>query len=136
LGKETFPFAMPVSEDQKHGSGTLIGDPGQILGEVYTIRSEAIIDLDEYMLNQVYYERKKVPILIPYKTDNADEFSYHEVEAFMWVGRTEFWGDQLASSDGKKLFAQSHRLFNAKENKDEPLGAYYLFDYEIEASRE
>lgn len=137
LGKETYPLAMAVSEDQKFGISSLIGDMGQIMGELYSVTPYDIIQLDEYHLNTVSFERKTVPILIPYKADaKADKFDMYEREAFMYIGRPEFFNEQIFSSEGKKLFAYSQRLFVTKENKDEPLGAYYVFDHNLEAHKE
>jgi hypothetical protein len=135
LGKETFPFALEISEDQKHGMSSLIGDPGQIMGEMYSLTPLEIKKLDDYLLNGVYFNRKKVKVLIPYKVDSSkDEFSVCTVEAFMWVGDASFWTDQISSSEAKNLFKRSLRLFAAKDNKEETLGAYYVFDHNVEAT--
>lgn len=137
LGKETFPFALQITEDQRIGMSSYIGDPGQIVGEVYTLfnPSDKIIDLDSFVLNTVYYDRKIVPVLIPYKTDpNAESFEIKEIEAFMYIGSQEFWGEQLSSHEGKSLFKQSQRIFGSKEIGDN-LGAYYTFDYNVEARK-
>lgn len=136
LGKETFPFALQITEDQRLGMSSYLGDPGQIMGEVYTIPipAERIIALDEYMLNTVYFDRKRVTILVPFRTDPAsDKFDMNEIEAFMYVGRQEFWNEQITKSDSNVLFAKSQRLF---ANKEDNIGAYYTFDYKVEATKE
>lgn len=140
LGKETFPFAMPISEDQKTGTASpsptsYLGDPGQIMGEIYRLTPQQVVEIDNYMLNTVYYERRRTDILVPVRANDSDEFKIMKVNAFIHVGKSEFWNDQIFSGEGKKLFARSKRIFNVKDKNNEPLSAYYTFDYNVEAGK-
>lgn len=129
LGKETFPFAMEIQDNQRHGMSSFLGDPGQVMGELWSIRPADVVELDYYMLNTVYYDRKRVKLLITRsKTD------VYKTEAFMYIGRPEFWNDQIFSNEGRDLFARSSRLFATKENSD-TLGAHYVFDYNVEVGK-
>ena len=133
LGKETFPIAMEVTKDNRFGISSLIGDPGQVMGETYSVTPETIVELDNYLLNTVEFDRKRIKIVIPYFTEADSACRYIETEAWMWVGRSEFWNDQLfiKDQDGPK-FARSERLF--VDIKDETLGGHYIFDYKLEAT--
>lgn len=134
LGIETYPIALPITEDQKHGWSSLIGDPGQIMGEIYSIRPYDLIQLDNYMLNTVQFQRKRVKVVVPYHANETSPLDTHVVEVFMYVGDYDFWRDQLFDAEAKKAFAKSSRLFCSKEeNNKETLGAYYTFDCILEA---
>jgi gamma-glutamylcyclotransferase (GGCT)/AIG2-like uncharacterized protein YtfP len=131
LGKDTFPLAMQIEEDQVLGLSSLLGDPGQVMGELYAVRPNTIAKLDEDVLNLVYYERKMVKIVssVTYSTGILET---KVVEAFMYVGRRKFWEDQMRDEKAKHLFQRSPRLFCSKD-RGEGLGAYYTFDYKVEA---
>ena len=136
LGNETFPMALKIEDDHVLGQTSLIGDPGQIMGEVYTIRPFEIIPLDEYMLNCVYFERTPTQILVPFKTDpKNDKFDFVVAEAYMWTARRQFWDEQIADVEAKHLFRRVKRLFNAKSISEESLGSYYVFDAKVELDR-
>lgn len=131
LGLETFPIALEVTEDQRHGLSSLIGDPGQIIGEVYSVRYNSIVSLDNYMLNGVRFTRKRVKVVIPFRIEGTDHFDKKVTEVFMYVGKYDFWKDYLFKNEAKKTFARSERLFATKEDD---LGAHYLFDYKLEVA--
>lgn len=140
LGKETHPVVLPIREDQKLGTSapvqsSLMGELGQIIGEIYTIDLQTVIALDDYTLNTVQYDRILVPIIIPWQRNlNDATYEHHRTEAYMYVGRQEFWRDQLNDASARKLFKPSTRLFNVKG--EETTGARFVFDYNIEATRE
>ena len=135
LGRETYPFALPITDDHKMGRSSLIGDPGQIMGEVYSIRPDALISLDNYMLNTVQFERKRVKVVRPYHPDEKSALEVHTTEVWMYIGSYEFWKDQINDAEAKKLFIKTPRLFATKDsNNKETLGAYYIFDYNFETS--
>ncbi len=136
LGKETFPLAFKIEDDQKHGLSSLLGDMGQVMGELYSIPPMHVVALDLYMLNTVQFERIPVQVLIPFKPQGQDKFEIHKTEAMMYVGRQDFWNDQLKDAEQRKLFSQSKRLFAVKETDEPELGAYFTFDYNIEARKE
>lgn len=136
LGKETFPFALKIRPDQILGADTpapssFIGDPGQVIGEVYTIRPKQLIELDFYMLNTVQFTRERTKIIIPFSIDTKT-VEYKTADVFMYVGKPDFWDDQIASPEGKKLFERSTRIFGVKEDT---IGSHYTFDWNIESSR-
>jgi hypothetical protein len=136
LGNETFPIAFPVTDEQKIGMSTLIGDPGQVMGEVWSIRPDDLISLDYYMLNTVRFNRKPVNITIPYRADTNSEFEPVTKEVFMYVGDLDHWKDQLLDNEMRKSLVPSKRLFCVKDrNFNETLGSYFVFDYNIEAYR-
>lgn len=135
LGKETFPFALEVNDDNRMGMSSLIGDPGQIMGEVYSVRPYDLISLDNYMLNTVRFERKRVKVVIPWRPNASEEIEPVIKEVWMYVGKLDFWKDQIYDQEMKKFFKPSPRLFCAKENNNkDTLGAHYLFDYNLEAN--
>jgi gamma-glutamylcyclotransferase (GGCT)/AIG2-like uncharacterized protein YtfP len=135
LGKETYPISFQIRKDQVMGMSSLIGDPGQIMGEIYTIRPEALISLDNYMLNTVQFERKRVKVLRPFHPTAGAELEIHAIEMWMYVGIFDFWQDQMSDPESRKIFKRSIRLFAAKDITDkEPLGAHYCFDYNLETA--
>lgn len=108
LGKESFPIALDIrdtSELPKWMSQT-----ARIRGELYAIRGSQFKILDTHRQNGVQFRRERVMINIPYKKllkhqgksphgtypyyDLSKEQMY-SVLAYMYVGRTEYWIDQL-----------------------------------------
>lgn len=134
LGLESFPIVLEITEDQKLGiDNSLLGEPGQIMGEVFSTRWESIVELDQYHLNMVQFNRIRVAVIVPFQLEGTDQWNHKEIPVWMYVGNPEFWNPQLFSSEAKKLFKPSHRLIAEKSYKDEELGAFYTFDYKVEA---
>lgn len=93
------------------------GDRLRIKGELYSVRPNRIIELDKLYDNTVMFERKLVKLIVPYThiyrvmrdekyravrndiSDGKGIVSTHEghqiVEAFMYVGKWDMWGDLL-----------------------------------------
>jgi gamma-glutamylcyclotransferase (GGCT)/AIG2-like uncharacterized protein YtfP len=134
VGIESFPFAMEISDKHRMGEfSSLIGDPGQIMGEVYELPTESIVALDENMLNTVYFNRKRVTVLVM-SPEGSKYKSLRRIQTWMYVGNPEFWTDVIAKASQTKLISQSTRLFAAKEETS--LGAFYVFDHKLDASIE
>jgi hypothetical protein len=135
LGKETFPFAIQIKDEHRLGMSSHFGDPGQVMGEIWTLTPEQIIALDNYVLNTVQFDRVRVKVTVPfypYKNKETD-LDVSTTEAYMYVAREEFWKDQISDAEATKFFKKSPRIFCAKEyNNKETLNAYFVFDYDAE----
>lgn len=133
LAKETYPFAFEITDDEKLGRSSYIGDMGQIMGELWLIRPNDLIALDNYMLNTVQFDRKRVKIVVPFHADEQSPVDVHTIEAWMYVAKKKFWSPQIADAQAKKFFRRSSRLFCTKDNNNkDTLSAYYIFDYDAE----
>lgn len=121
LGKESFPIALK-------GSGWRKPDwarppMARVQGELYIIETQQLIKLDKHFQNTLEFQRKRVPVIIPYYdlyriSDNSlyphsiktkineslgideqvvtTERSAKVIKAWMYIGKSEFWDDQLA----------------------------------------
>lgn len=122
LGKESFPIAfkpldngdLPIWMNKKQ----------RIKGELYALRGCSFKDLDKYKLNTVQCNRVKVNINIPtVKQHRTETQSYNglwsceynlsktyitTISAYMYVGREEYWIDQLLHHDSFFNFAPVH----------------------------
>lgn len=109
LGLKSFPIALDMRE-----TGDLpmyMADKYRIRGEIYAIRPETFISLDTYKQNGVQFVRQKVNVNIGFQKQRRRKWfdaSGHErfeylldreemisQEMFMYVGREEYWRDQL-----------------------------------------
>jgi hypothetical protein len=111
LGKAGFPIAL--SGIKKCSSSNLSSTkelhkqspwklddvtPGRIKGELHLVTPVSIKRLDEYVLNGVQFERKRVRVLVPNlltKPDGSKVQSVHVVRAFFYQGIRDYWYDQL-----------------------------------------
>jgi gamma-glutamylcyclotransferase (GGCT)/AIG2-like uncharacterized protein YtfP len=113
LGALSFPIALPgVDHGKVHLQKQHIqlpfptrGTASKIKGELYSIASTSIKEIDNYMLNGVQFQRKKIRLVIPYheieigeeRDDNGSVCSYHNtpkayiVRAWFYEGRPEHW---------------------------------------------
>lgn len=102
LGKESFPVALrePITGYQRNPT-----EPAPVWGQIYSIRGYQFKKLDFLRMNGVEFERIRVPIIVPidHKViyDKARPIpsltppSFETVECFMYVGRWDFWNNQL-----------------------------------------
>lgn len=111
LHDKSFPIAIDIRE--KDNLPHWMAKECRIRGEIYAIRPMQFIALDNHRQNGVQFKRVKVNINIGYRklmkhtiTDSRGK-AYSEFnlcreemttqEMFMYVGREEYWKDQLES---------------------------------------
>lgn len=110
LGLKSFPIALDL-RDLAEELPMYIADSHRIRGEVYAVRTPTLIALDNHRQNGVQFQRRRVNINIGYKKlykshwFNAfgnKKYNYQlgkeemlSVECWMYVGRNEYWKDQL-----------------------------------------
>jgi hypothetical protein len=111
LGLKSFPIALDIPIDVANQLPTYMSEEYRIRGELYAIRPLQFLKLDTHRQNGVQFIRRRVNINIGYKklyhhsiTDSKGV--YHSeynlgkeqmltVQAWMYVGREEYWRDQL-----------------------------------------
>ena len=140
LGLETFPIAFKTHFNQQHGqfnyiSNSLLGRTAPIKGEVYAMSAHCIKMLDNYLLNTVQFNRQRVKVSVPFRPNNKLEpylrrnnlggIMQETVECFMYIGRYDFFKDQL---DGNKILFSPVKLYNGSGE------AYYYFNDKIETN--
>lgn len=71
--------------------------PGRIRGELYLIRPALIKRLDEYVLNGVQFQRKRIRVIVPHisRREGCDIKAVHVVRAFFYEGIRDYWLEQL-----------------------------------------
>lgn len=153
LGKESFPIAIEGSTPLPDGHLAAGWKPptwalpprARIQGELYAIDTQQLIALDKHYQNTLEFQRKRVPLVIPYKKlyripgsamqqqiaeqmggRFKDEVVTSEndvatVKAWMYIGKSEYWTDQ---SD--HLFSPG----NTFRSRVGWLGDYYAFTKE------
>jgi gamma-glutamylcyclotransferase (GGCT)/AIG2-like uncharacterized protein YtfP len=135
--KKLGPASFPVALAQQYAGSPL----KSVKGELYSISSEALIELDKHRENMQQYNRVRVPIRIPYRAfvflkerievhgEPGTEPQFLSsawlpqqigiVQAWMYVGSKDYWCPQL---DAGYLFSPVTRYFNVKQNFD-----YYYY---------
>lgn len=109
LGLKSFPVALDIRD--KDDLQMFMADEYRIRGEVYAIRPQQIIELDRHRQNGVQFHRISVNINIGYQKlfrrhwfdaegRIHNEYNLGREEMItqvmqMYVGRTEYWMDQL-----------------------------------------
>lgn len=117
LGKASFPIAL-------EGSGWRRPDwdvpkHARVQGELYALKWEQLLELDKHFQNTLEFERKRIPLLIPYhklysipgtplqlqieeslgmphkNSVVTTEKQVENVRAWVYIGKPEFWDDQL-----------------------------------------
>lgn len=117
LGHESYPIAL-------EGSGWRRPDWARppherVQGELYAIQTQQLIELDKHFQNTLEFKRKRVPLVLPYRElftvpgtplqqaidaslglDTKDqvvttETKVHLVKAWMYIGCSEYWDEQL-----------------------------------------
>lgn len=132
LGNETFPFALEIKPEQTFGNSSFLGKPARISGELYSVPPQTIKAIDTDQLNEVYFQRKRVTVVVPFRYKDGSQLGsqlIQRVKAWMYVGPDEFWLDQL---DMGQLYAQV-KLYPAN---NETLGNYYHFNERLESNSE
>lgn len=122
LGRESFPIAMEESNWHKPDFRKAARE--RVQGELYAVPTATLISLDKHYQNTLEFQRKRVPVLIPYrhlyqipgcevasevqrkiseKTGAplppqvvTTEMGVKLVKAWMYIGRNEYWDDQLS----------------------------------------
>lgn len=119
LGRESYPIAL-------QGSGWKRPDwnetpRARVQGELYAVPRSAIYELDNHYQNTLEFQRIRVPMVIPYKelyeivggtpmqqqinqvlglppqrATVSSETGVKLVRAWMYVGKPQYWDDQLA----------------------------------------
>jgi len=113
LGKQSFP--IPFDPINDNDLPMWMNKSHRIKGELYALSSKSIIELDNHRLNTVQFDRVKVTINIPYaqkyrdiaqsyngvwsSTYRSSKTNIVSIQAHMYVGRFEYWRDQLLKLD-------------------------------------
>lgn len=111
LGLKSFPIALQLSEELKDNLPMYIAEEYRIRGELYAIRPQQFFELDTHRQNGVQFKRVPVSVNVGYKklyrthwftAEGTKKYNYDlgkeemlTVSAFMYVGREEYWKDQL-----------------------------------------
>lgn len=129
LGRASFPIALNSRArllSPATGETSTLPARGRIKGRLYWIRSDMMKELDKFKLNGLLFRRRKVPILIPYRTDNpANQENMEMMFAWMYVGRRRYWDDVPASN------LRRCRIINQRDLRHNPVSVqhlYYFFD--------
>jgi len=105
----------------------------RVKGELYLVRPHNFIHLDKYKENTVNYDRKPIHVQLMYKwvrdekgvSVHISEDRSYTVPAQMYVGKPEFWNDQITMD----LFRRTRRAQGVGVTSF----PYYLFtDHEYE----
>jgi gamma-glutamylcyclotransferase (GGCT)/AIG2-like uncharacterized protein YtfP len=120
LGRSSFPIAL-------QGSGWRTPDwrtppLARVQGELYAIEAKQLLELDKHFQNTLEFDRKRIPLLIPYhelvrafkprtgmqqfiedslRIPNGHHLVTADtkvklVKAWTYIGKSDFWTDQLA----------------------------------------
>lgn len=111
LGLKSFPIALQLKDTQDVPMH--VADAYRIRGEIYALRPQSIIELDTHRQNGVQFQRVRVNINVAsrplrhWSWTDANGIDKHEyrldrenmisVPCWMYVGREEYWKDQLQS---------------------------------------
>lgn len=117
LGKESFPIALENSGWRRPDWN--VPPFGRVQGELYAISTEQLIALDKHYQNTLEFQRKRVPLVLPYRKlfkIPGTEIQRHIeeslgiepkssvvttqpgvqlVKAHMYIGRSDYWDNQL-----------------------------------------
>jgi hypothetical protein len=85
--------------------------PARIKGELFTVPTDLILELDKYNLNTVQFERVRVDVLVPcrkvWHNSRAGTFTSEEhkrvVRAFMYIGVRSYWDNLIDGGFNYKL---------------------------------
>lgn len=83
--------AIAMEGEHHHGRPFLSEGPCRIRGMIYAIRPSQFIWLDNLMENGDKFIRRRVPILVPYGSEDGFPCAYL-AKAWMYIGRSEYWG--------------------------------------------
>lgn len=126
LGNESFPIPLPGIAEKKyiqHPLGHKMPPSLNIRGELYWCDAETISELDNFKLNGVEFERKRVEVKFLYqepitqldRDTNELIATYTDTKVFMlspwmYVGIEDYWNSQI---DNGYLFTPS-KAFKSK----------------------
>lgn len=124
LGKETFPIPF----DEK----TELAPFSVIRGELWSVHSNTIIELDRHRQNGLQFLRQEVPVVVHYRTvlwnwkiDKVTHVSRVQdkvIPVWMYLGNPEYWNELL---DAGFVFSK----VNQKPYREGSSGKYYEFSY-------
>ena len=98
LDTDTQPLDLPWADLARETCWFKDSPPARIKGNVYTISTKAFFELDKHYRNGLYFDRRKVKVLIPYppKKEISGTNPYMVgVWCWMYVGHSEHWEKQL-----------------------------------------
>jgi len=132
LGSHSFPVAMEESFKPSNFLRWAV-EPAKVKGELYTIRPSVFwLKLDIHRQNGVQFRRKRVAIILPYRQvryskarpipEVTDEY-IHPVQAWMYIGRPEYWDDQLGG-----VFRTSEMTLHEHDKPRPWIEKFYKFD--------
>lgn len=124
LGKESHPVALrDPSIEVKNELPPWMAQALRIRGEIFGLSGSDFIDLDKHKLNGVQFDRVRVKVNVPYikrysHTETSEngvvQISYSSskdmltsIDAWMYVGKPEFWLPQLTAEDSFYRFSQA-----------------------------
>jgi gamma-glutamylcyclotransferase (GGCT)/AIG2-like uncharacterized protein YtfP len=95
VGDESFPFIL------RGVASTQVGK-GRVKGELYDLTPRQVIQLDEYMLNTVQFNRVRLKVTVPHIVRRlvGDKVTqtlsvFPPIESWVYVGKTDYWEDLL-----------------------------------------
>lgn len=136
-GGRAFPIALkPEKTHSKMDFGEIgavaFGYPARILGQMWTVRPRRMIEIDKYMMNTIYFDRRRVQLLVPFREWVPDrrsmltERQIQRVTAWMYVGRTSFWDPNITS-----YHYQVAPLMRQHHDKEVAGERYYYFNDKV-----
>lgn len=151
LGRESFPVPI-LSTPTNETVAPWFPKPRVIKGELYGVRAYTLMELDKAMANTVQFVRRRVRLVYPYhglyrmpvekgleyisRTERHIRYEtdipkkmlspelIHKPSAWMYVGRDEYWADQM----GESAYDSRLKVVRAFEPKrDGMIRSYYQF---------
>ena len=142
-GHNSYPVALPSKAPIISAVSGQRNARGKVKGWLYFVRSESMYVLDNHKQNSVKFRRKLVDIQIPYRIFwpnvlgcNPTDEDAHTIQAWMYVGVPEFWGEvpvrdldkcRLIDPTERKRGNRTYHSHTRKRWHDEN-EPYYLFD--------
>lgn len=118
LGTESYPIALQSSGWKRPDWNTPA--KARVQGELYAVPRSTIYELDKHYRNTLWFERVRVPLVLPYKElyeivggtpiqqkihealgrpalmrEVTSEIGIKLVRAWMYIGKPDYWDDQL-----------------------------------------
>jgi len=113
LGLKSFPIALDLPFEDREKLPQYMSNEHRIRGEIYAIRPRQIVELDNHRQNGVQFQRIRVNINIGFRklmrhsitSSTGKKYSEYNLtkeemisqEMCMYVGRRDYWMDQLES---------------------------------------
>lgn len=134
LGKLTHPIALDL-EAEKYTFGphneTFFGPRGQILGQLFYVRPQAIRKLDKLMQNTVVFDRLRIDIDVEYRDKDGSWLSDKQImrmKAFAYVANSAYWLSEEGHGIPQALFKPVRRcvvVSNIKNSERKSSVRYY-----------